>query len=542
MKKRLNYTLPLLFALIVAFGMFVGARFSKPGTSNVSDADPESLFQEVLMRINRDYVDKPDSKKLTQAAIEGMLRELDPHSAFIPAEEVKHSNEELEGNFEGIGVEFNILNDTIIVVSPISGGPSEQLGIRAGDRIVKIDGKKVAGVGFKNENVFKSLRGPKGSKVTVSIYRPGNTKLVDYTITRDKIPIYSVDASYMAAPGIGYIKINRFGGTTTQEFDEAFDKLQKKGMTNLIIDLRSNPGGYLKTAIELAEKFLSRGKLILYTQGRARDKDVFLSRGSQAFNGKVAIMIDEGSASASEIVSGALQDWDRALIVGRRSFGKGLVQEPFTLSDGSQLRLTVARYYTPSGRCIQKSYKNGIEDYYEDFARRFKSGELESKDSIKVIDSLKYYTKISKRLVYGGGGIVPDVFVPWDTSENTPYLQKIVNKGIINEFVISYLDKNRETFNTRYKDFETFNKNYSVDKTMTEEFIRYGEKNGVKRDDKAMTISGNFIKTEIKALIARQLFHNDAFFEVINQTNNTYKKALETLQDDTFDKMHISEK
>jgi carboxyl-terminal processing protease len=541
MKKRLNYTLPLLLALVVAFGMFVGARFM-PGTRVSSDSDPESLFQEVLMRINRDYVDKPDTKKLTQAAIEGMLKELDPHSSFIPAEEVKRSNEELEGNFEGIGVEFNILNDTIIVVSPISGGPSEQLGIRAGDRIVKIDGKKVAGVGFKNENVFKSLRGPKGSKVMVSIYRPGNPKLIDFNITRDKIPIYSVDAAYMAAQGVGYIKINRFGATTTQEFDEAYAKLQQQGMQNLMIDLRGNPGGYLKTALDLVEKFVPRGKMMLYTQGRARDKDVYLSRGSSSFKGKIAILIDEGSASASEITSGALQDWDRALIVGRRSFGKGLVQEPFQLSDGSQLRLTVARYYTPSGRCIQKSYKNGIEDYYEDFARRYKSGELESKDSIKVIDSLKYYTLQSKRLVYGGGGIVPDVFVPLDTSENSPYLQKVINKGTINQFVISYLDKNRESFRSRYKDFSSYNKEFSVDNKTMDEFLKFAEKDGVKRDEKSLAISANFIKVEIKALIARQLFHNDGFFEVINPSNNTYTKALQALQDDTFERMHIVEK
>jgi len=308
MKKKLNYTIPLLFALVVMFGIFVGARFTKPGTSGMSETDPESLFQEVMMHINRDYVDQPDNKKLTQAAIEGVLKDLDPHSAFIPYEEVKHSNEDLEGNFEGIGVEFSILNDTIVVVSPISGGPSEQLGIRAGDRIVKIEGKKVAGVGYKNENVFKSLRGTKGSKVNITIYRPGNPKLMDFTIVRDKIPIYSVDASYMASPEVGYIKINRFGGTTTDEYDAAYQKLQKQGMKNLIIDLRGNPGGYLKTAIELAEKFIPRGDQILYTQGRARDKEVYNSRAFSSFDGKVAVMIDEGSASASEILSGALQD------------------------------------------------------------------------------------------------------------------------------------------------------------------------------------------------------------------------------------------
>jgi len=538
MKKKLNYTIPLLFALVVAFGIFVGARFTKPGTAGMSDADPESLFQEVMMHINRDYVDQPNTKKLTQAAIEGVLKELDPHSAFIPYEEVKHSNEDLEGNFEGIGVEFSIVNDTIIVVSPISGGPSEQLGIRAGDRIVKIEGKKVAGVGFKNENVFKSLRGTKGSKVNITIYRPATAKMIDFNITRDKIPIYSVDASYMASPEVGYIKINRFGGTTTEEYDAAFAKLQKQGMKNLIIDLRGNPGGYLKTAIELAEKFIPRGNQILYTQGRARDKEVYNSRAFGSFDGKVAVMIDEGSASASEILSGALQDWDRALVVGRRSFGKGLVQEPFQLSDGSQLRLTVARYYTPSGRCIQKSYKNGIEDYYEDFARRNKSGELENKDSIKVIDSLKYSTKHG-RTVYGGGGIVPDLFVPLDTTEGSSYLNKLFNKGSFNEFVITYMDANRAELTGKYKDFESFNKGFNIDDNIMNEFIKRGEKDGVKKDEKGLKSSGKYMKVLLKADIARQLFHNDGYFEVLNSVNTTYLKALEAMKDGTFERMKI---
>jgi len=541
MKKKLNYTLPLLLALVVAFGMFVGARFTR-STGSMSDGDPESLFQEVLMLVNREYVDQPNSKKLTQAAIEGMLKELDPHSAFIPAEEVKRSNEDLEGNFEGIGIEFNILNDTIIVVTPISGGPSEQLGIHAGDRIVQIDGKKVAGVGFKNENVFKSLRGKKGSEVVVTIYRPGNPKWTDYKITRDKIPIYSVDASYMAEPGVGYIKVGRFAGTTMREFREGFEKLQQQGMQNLIVDLRGNPGGYLQTAIEFAQQFLPNGKLIVYTQGRAKEKQVYESKEYSPFKGKVAVLIDEGSASASEIVSGAMQDWDRALIIGRRSFGKGLVQEPYQLSDGSMLRLTIARYYTPSGRCIQKSYKNGVEDYYEDFSRRIKSGELESKDSIKVIDSLKFYTKINKRLVYGGGGIVPDIFVPLDTSENSSYLNKLYNKGTFNEFVISYMDKHRTELTSTYKDFDAFDKQFDINKDLMDQFIKYGEKDGVKKDEKGLAVSSPFIKSQLKALFARHLFKNDNYFQIINQTNKTYQKALDVFKDNTFDKMKIASK
>ncbi len=539
MKKKLNYKIPLLFAVVAAFAMFVGARFSshsKPDNSN-----PSSLFQEVMMRINNEYVDKPDDSKLTQAAIEGMLKELDPHSVFIPASELNATNEELQGNFEGIGIEFNILNDTIFVVTPISGGPSEKLGIHAGDKIIKIDGQVVAGVKFKESDVFKHLRGAKGTEVTVSILRAGNPGLIDFKITRDKIPIFSIDASYMAEPGIGYIKINRFGATTADEFNTAFEKLQKQGMNNLVLDLRGNPGGYLNTAIDIASQFIPRGKLIVYTQGRAREKEVYNSKDYSPFKGKVAVLVDEGSASASEIVTGALQDWDRALVVGRRSFGKGLVQEQFPLSDGSALRLTIARYYTPSGRCIQKSYKNGVEAYYQDFERRYKSGELESKDSIKNIDSLKFYTN-NHRTVYGGGGIVPDVFVPLDTTENSTYLIKLLNKGVFNQFILNYTDKHRAELAKKYPDFTGFNKGFIADNAFVTEFVKYGEKAGVKKDEKALGISGNFIKVELKALLARQLFQNDGFYEVVNESNNVYQKALQSIKDNSFEKDGIVSK
>ncbi len=541
MKKKLNYKIPLLFAVVAAFAMFVGARFSSRSKTDGGISDPSSLFQEVMMRINSEYVDKPDDNKLTQAAIEGMLKELDPHSVFIPASELKANTEELQGNFEGIGIEFNILNDTIFVVTPISGGPSEKLGIRAGDKIIKIDGNTVAGVKYKESDVFKHLRGAKGTDVTVSIYRAGNPGLLDFKITRDKIPIYSVDASYMASPGIGYIKINRFGSTTADEFNTAFEKLQKEGMTNLVLDLRDNPGGYLNIAIDIASEFIPRGKLIVYTQGRAHEKEVYNSKDYSPFKGKVAVLIDEGSASASEIVTGALQDWDRALVIGRRSFGKGLVQQQYPLSDGSALRLTIARYYTPSGRCIQKSYKNGVEDYYQDFAKRYKSGELENKDSIKVIDSLKYYTN-NHRAVYGGGGIVPDVFVPLDTTENSTYLIKLLNKGVFNQYVLTYTDKHRAELASKYPDFATFDKNFVTDNNFINNFVKYGEKSGVKKDDKALAISGNYIRNELKALVARQLFQNDGFFQVVNESNNMYQKALQSIKDDSFEKTGIVSK
>jgi len=541
MKKKLNYKIPLLFAVVAAFAMFVGARFSSHSKADGGISDPSSLFQEVMMRINSEYVDKPDDAKLTQAAIEGMLKELDPHSVFIPASELKASTEELQGNFEGIGIEFNILNDTIFVVTPISGGPSEKLGIRAGDKIIKIDGKNVAGVKYKESDVFKHLRGAKGTDVTVSILRSGNPGLLDFKITRDKIPIYSIDASYMASPGIGYIKISRFGSTTADEFSSAFEKLQKQGMTSLVLDLRGNPGGYLNIAIDIASEFIPKGKLIVYTEGRASEKAVYNSKDYSPFKGKVAVLIDEGSASASEIVTGALQDWDRALVIGRRSFGKGLVQQQYPLSDGSALRLTIARYYTPSGRCIQKSYKNGVEDYYQDFAKRYKSGELENKDSIKVIDSLKYYTN-NHRAVYGGGGIVPDVFVPLDTSENSTYLIKLLNKGVFNQYVLTYTDKHRTELTGKYPDFATFDKNFVTDNSFINDFVKYGEKAGVKKDEKAMAISGSFIKNELKALVARQLFQNDGFYQVVNETNNVYLKAIQSIKDNSFEKDGIVSK
>jgi len=541
MKKKLNYKIPLLFAIVAAFAMFVGARFSTHPKPDNGNFDADALFQEVMMHINNDYVDKPDDTKLTQAAIEGMLKQLDPHSVFIPASELKETNEELQGNFEGIGIEFSILNDTILVVTPISGGPSEKLGIRAGDKIIKINGKIVAGVGYKESDVFKNLRGSKGTEVDVSVRRTGNPEPLEFKIIRDKIPIYSIDASYMAKPGVGYIKISRFGGTTSDEFNTAFEQLKKQGMENLILDLRGNPGGYLNTAIDIASDFLPRGKLVVYTQGRAREKEVYNSKDNAPFKGKVAVLVDEGSASASEIVTGALQDWDRALVIGRRSFGKGLVQEQYPLSDGSALRLTIARYYTPSGRCIQKSYKNGVEEYYQDFTRRYKSGELENVDSIIVIDSLKFYTN-NHRVVYGGGGIIPDVFVPLDTSENSVYLIKLLNKGAFNQFILTYTENHRDQLKSKYPDFKTFDKEFTVDQNFLDEFVKYGEKEGVKRDNKSLAISGNYIKTELKALVARQLFQNDGFYEVVNESNNTYQKALETMTGNEFKKMGIVEK
>ena len=540
MKKKLNFRIPFMFALVVAFATFVGFRYAQKEHPQ-KETDPKDKIEEILRLINKDYVDEPDKKRITDAAITAMLKELDPHSVYIPVSEVKAANEGLEGNFEGIGVEFNILNDTIIVVSPISGGPSEQLGIRSGDKIIKIDGKKVAGVGFKNEDVFKNLRGKKGTQVKVSIYRSGEAQLIDFVITRDKIPIYSIDASYMAEPGIGYIKINRFSGTTMDEFRSAMTKLRGQGMKDLILDLRGNPGGYLNAAKDLADEFLSRGKMIVYTEGRSFPRQEYKSTAMGSFEqGKLAVLIDEGSASASEIVSGALQDCDRAIVIGRRSFGKGLVQEPYTLQDGSQVRLTIARYYTPSGRNIQRSYKKGYEDYSEDQERRIEKGELFNKDSIKL-DTSKVYHTIAGRTVYGGGGIMPDIFIPLDTTESSSYLNRLANKGAFNEFVLSYTDKHRTALNA-YKSFEDFNKHFEVTADMMKDFTEYGEKKGVKKDAKGYNRSADYIKVELKALFARELFHNDGFYEVLNRKNSAYLKALQVFHDNTFDKLKLQYK
>ena len=366
-----------------------------------------------------------------------MLEELDPHSIYIPREDLEDVNEPLKGNFEGVGIQFNIVKDTIYVVDAIAGGPSERLGIRAGDRIIGIDTENVAGVGFKNSDVMDRLRGKKGSKVNVSILRRGEPNPLEFTITRDKIPIYSVEAGYMATPSIGYIKVSRFSATTMTEFRSKLDELKALGMEDLVLDLQGNGGGYLRTASDMADEFLGDKKLIVYTEGRTSPRDdTYATKDGRMEKGKLVVMVDEGSASASEIVSGAIQDWDRGLVVGRRSFGKGLVQRPVMLPDGSAVRLTVSRYYTPSGRSIQKPYDEGVEAYQRERIERLAKGELSSVDSIHTTDTVKFFT-MNKRIVYGGGGIMPDVFVPIDTTLSSPYFGQLVRKGILNTYALA---------------------------------------------------------------------------------------------------------
>ncbi|NNC95682.1 MAG: S41 family peptidase [Chitinophagales bacterium] len=491
--------------------------------------------------INTFYVDTVNNKKLVDEAIVKMLEELDPHSVYIPAKDVKKANEPLVGNFEGVGIQFNILKDTILVVATISGGPSEKVGLMAGDKIVMIDEENSAGVGFTNRDVVNRLRGDKGTKVTVGIKRKGSAKLIDFTITRDKIPLFSVDASYMATPTTGYIKINRFAAKTVMEFNEALEKLRAQGLENLILDLQGNGGGYLNAAFDLADQFAGANELIVYTQGRRSPKQILKATSAGVFEkGKLIVLVNESSASASEIVAGAVQDLDRGIVIGRQTFGKGLVQKPFKLNDGSMIRLTIAKYYTPSGRCIQRPYEEGKREYYKDIRNRLKKGELMSMDSIDFPDSLSYLTS-NGRKVFGGGGIMPDIFVPLDTNEISDYYTKVVRKGILNQFVLSYLDHNRDDLKAAHVDLQHYKENFSSEKILTE-FVAYAEKEGVEKNEEDLKRSSNLMGVQLKALIARNLWNSSAYFEIFNDINPSVQEALKVMDSKMFKQMKIAYK
>lgn len=504
---------------------------------------PQNKLDYALQIIKYAYVDTVNDKKLTNAGIRAMIKELDPHSMYISEEDMRETNEPLVGKFDGIGVQFNIHEDTILITQTIPGGPSEKLGIRAGDRIVNIDGVAAAGVKITNNDVLKKLRGPKGTKVVVSILRRSIAGLIDYEITRDQIPLFSIDATYMVRPQIGYIKISRFADSTFEEFISALKKLKEQGMTSLILDLQGNGGGYLNRAVELSDEFLSDGKKIVYTRGRtSAPEDYIASTRGGWEKGKVAVLIDESSASASEIVSGAIQDWDRGLIIGRRSFGKGLVQKPFMLPDGSSLRLTVAHYYTPSGRCIQKPYELGVEEDYDlDISNRYKHGELFYKDSIHFDDTTSYYTK-AKRIVRGGGGIMPDLFVPLDTTQTSQLYTDLLRKNVLNDFTITYTDSRRSELLKNFPDINAFRSGFNVDEKLMNEFLSSADKAGVKKDSAGigMKASGELIRLQLKALIARNLWDTAAYFQVINEINNAMNKAIQAISDNTFEKFKIA--
>lgn len=497
-------------------------------------------FETLFANLSAHYVDSVNGVKLVEDAINGMLSKLDPHSVYIPSEELEEMNAPLVGNFEGIGIRFNIFNDTILVVNPIPGGPSEKLGIMAGDKIVTIEGKIVAGVGIKNKDVMESLRGKKGTKVSVGIKRKRIVNLMDYTITRDKIPINSIDAVYMVNSKVGYVKLNRFAASSLDEFKTALATLKEQGMKDLIFDLRGNGGGYLKTAINMTDEFLDGNKLIVYTEGRSYPRENVYAKTKGDFEkGRLVVLIDEGSASASEIVSGAIQDWDRGVVVGRRSFGKGLVQRPFMLPDGSAVRLTISRYYTPSGRSIQKPYDKGRDAYIKEKYERYLNGEVFHKDSIDFPDSLRFYTS-KKRQVYGGGGIMPDIFVPLDTTETSDYFVNLRRNGIFNRFTLEYLNKNRQTLNKKYPDVKSFKKGFEIDNAFLDDVAKYAkDEEEIEIDKEDAKRSERIIKTWFKAYIASNLFDYSSFYEIMNPLDASYNEAIDILEGKRYKELKI---
>lgn len=514
-----------------------------------SQAKAQMLYEQgykldkVLEWINKYYVDSVNSELLVEHAISSMLKDLDPHSSYLNRKEVALLNEPLQGNFEGIGVSFSILKDTVYIISPIAGGPSEKAGVQPGDRILTVNGKNIAGVGVGNEQVFALLKGKKGTPVDLTLLRRG-TGLLTCSVMRDRIPIHSVEASYKVDGDIGYVKINRFSMNTMDEFQAAMKDLKEQHLKNLILDLTGNGGGYLEVAINLADQFLERGKLIVYTQGvNSPRKDYYSSREGNFEKGHLVILIDEGSASASEILSGAIQDWDRGIIVGRRSFGKGLVQKPLYFSDQSMIRLTVAKYYTPTGRLIQKPYLNDREDYDKDLANRFTNGEMWHPDSIHFPDSLKFFTLKNTRLVYGGGGIMPDYFVSIDTGYYSTYFRQVVRKGLINQFILEYIDAHRSALQASYPEFSTFRDGFSADASLMEEFVNFAAEKGVSEDKEGLAVSGSHIAIMLKAYMARDLWSASEFYEITNAEEPRFETAVNILKNwDKYEAMLLNAK
>ena len=518
--------------LIVAF-LLLGKISTAQYVASEGIKKMDALFQ----IINYTYVDSTNENELVEEAIVAVLKKLDPHSVYIPKKELEKMNEPLVGNFEGVGIQFNILHDTLMIVSPISGGPSEKVGLRAGDKIIEVDGENIAGIKLQNSDVTKLLRGKKGTKVNIGVKRRSVTETLNFTITRDKIPIFSVDASYMVNDEIGYIKVSRFAKNTVNEFKEGLAKLKEQNMKHLVIDLRGNGGGYLHTAIQLVDELLDGKQLVVYTEGaKAPKQEYYTSKKGGFEHGKLVVLIDEGSASASEILSGAIQDYDRGLIIGRRSFGKGLVQKPFSLPDGSAIRLTVARYHTPSGRCIQRSYESGKEEYYKEFSRRYEHGEFMNQDSISLPDSLKFETINSKRTVYGGGGIMPDIFVPLDTTFASTYFGLINRKGLFNEYTLDYMDAHRDDLKAKYATVKEFKNSFNAETELLEDFIAYAESKEIERDEDDINTSKELILIRLKALIARNLWNTSAYFEIANDMNDALSKAIEAINSNTFKK------
>lgn len=526
--KKMKYLAAAVICAAATFG--ISAQYSR---SNSASRQQQKLLM-VENIVNNLYVDNVDEEKIVENAVRGILENLDPHSSYSTKEETTSSQETMQGSFSGIGIQFNMQKDTLYVVQTIAGGPSEKVGILPGDRFIAVDDSIIAGRKLKNTDIMKRLRGPKGTKVNIKVKRGSNAELLEFRITRDDIPLNSIDAVYMADGKTGYIRLSRFAATSYKEFKDAITKLKKQGMQQLILDLTDNGGGYMQIAAQIANEMLNRGNLIVYTQGRKSPRQNLNADGSGTFRTqKVVVMINQFSASASEILSGAIQDWDRGVVVGRRSFGKGLVQREFLLPDSSSFRLTIARYYTPSGRNIQKPYVKGDrEDYDKDIIDRYNHGELQSADSIHFADSLKHTTLRLHRTVYGGGGIMPDVFVPLDTTQYTDYHRRLVAKGIIPQFALRYVDKNRADLKAQYPDAQKFIKEFTVTDEMLNNLVDAGKAEKVDFDKSQFAKSKEMLRTFVKATIANDLFSTGAYFQIVNEQNDIYKEALSIINDD----------
>lgn len=526
--KKMKYLAAAVICAAATFG--ISAQYSH---SNSASRQQQKLLM-VENIVNNLYVDNVDEEKIVENAVRGILENLDPHSSYSTKEETTSSQETMQGSFSGIGIQFNMQKDTLYVVQTIAGGPSEKVGILPGDRFIAVDDSIIAGRKLKNTDIMKRLRGPKGTKVNIKVKRGSNAELLEFRITRDDIPLNSIDAVYMADGKTGYIRLSRFAATSYKEFKDAITKLKKQGMQQLILDLTDNGGGYMQIAAQIANEMLNRGNLIVYTQGRKSPRQNLNADGSGTFRTqKVVVMINQFSASASEILSGAVQDWDRGVVVGRRSFGKGLVQREFLLPDSSSFRLTIARYYTPSGRNIQKPYVKGDrEDYDKDIIDRYNHGELQSADSIHFADSLKHTTLRLHRTVYGGGGIMPDVFVPLDTTQYTDYHRRLVAKGIIPQFALRYVDKNRADLKAQYPDAQKFIKEFTVTDEMLNNLVDAGKAEKVDFDKSQFAKSKEMLRTFVKAAIANDLFSTGAYFQIVNEQNDIYKEALSIINDD----------
>lgn len=533
MNKRTIIIIPLLIAVSVAAGILIGNRLqqnSRPVYNPLGYENQPTKLTTILDLIDQGYVDSVNTSDIVEKTIPEILENLDPHSAYIPAKQMQGVQEEMSGNFSGIGVQFSIQEDTVRVVEVVSGGPSSKVGILPGDRIVSVNDSVIAGVNIENNDVLRLLRGEKNTEVKVGVFRKGYEDNLEFEIIRDDIPLFSIDVSYMIDDLTGFIKVSRFSEKTYSEFMQGMKKLEDNGAKKVIVDLRQNPGGSLSSVLQIVDEFLEKGEPILYTEGLNQPRKTYNASGKNSLKDiEVYVMIDEFSASASEIFAGAMQDNDRGIVVGRRSFGKGLVQEQIPLMDGSALRLTVARFYTPSGRCIQKSYENGNEEYFHDLYSRYDHKELLEADSIQFNDSLKYTTS-KGRTVYGGGGIMPDIFVPVDTLRNSEYFDKLFRKGVIYTFAYSWADSHRETLSQ----FETAGEiNQHLDnQNILDEFIVYAEEKGVARDDRGIQKSEKIIQTQVKAYIARNIIGEEGFYPIISEVDNTLKKAIEISKQD----------